>query len=126
MALANTQYESIMRSYGEKQAKARRELDARLERIEESVPELSALERSITALQAGKVRASIEGDAAKLKELTEALTAAQRERSALLAARGISPADLEPVYECPDETLLCAIHLPEYIATYMYAGLSCP
>ena len=102
MALANTQYESIMRSYGEKQAKARRELDARLERIEESVPELSALEHSITALQAGKVRASIEGDAAKLKELTEALTAAQRERSALLAARGISPADLEPVYECPD------------------------
>lgn len=102
MSLANTQYDAIMRSYGEKQARSRRDLTERLERIQSSIPELTEAERSITALQADKVRAAIEGDAAKLAELKKKLADAQERKFALLNAHGVAAADLEPAYECPD------------------------
>lgn len=102
MSLANTQYDSIMRSYGEKQAKARRELSERLVRIHKEIPELAEAESAVTALQAGKVRAAIEGDVPKLRALEAELAGAQKQRLSLLKAHGIMPADLESAYECPD------------------------
>lgn len=102
MSLANTQYDSIMRSYGEKQARARRELARRLEQLQAEIPELSEADRTVTSLQAAKVRAAIEGDTRTLADLDRQLALARQQRLALLEARHLSPADLEPVYECAD------------------------
>ena len=62
MALSNIQYDSIMRSYAEKQANARRNLEERLSDIEKQIPALARFDEAIASLQAEKVRAAIEGN----------------------------------------------------------------
>lgn len=102
MSLMNTQYESIMRSYAQRQADDRQALEARLEKIEQEIPSLAETERSITALQAARVRCSIEGDRAKRTSLDEELSLLTQERLKLLREHGYTEADLEPSYTCPD------------------------
>lgn len=102
MSLSNTQYDSIMRSYAERQANARRDLEERLEIIQKQIPALSRFDEAIAALQGEKVRAAIEGRTADKENAARTLEQLRRERLELLAAHGVTPADLEPVYECPD------------------------
>ena len=64
MSLSNTQYESLLRAYADRQAGSRRELEERLERIHKQIPALSKFEEAITALQAEKLRAAIEANTA--------------------------------------------------------------
>lgn len=101
MPLMNTQYDSIMRMYAQRQAKSRQDLEERLERIYQKVPELTGLDKKISACQAARVRAAVDGEASR-RQLTEQLSALQQQKQELLRARGINPRDLEPVYSCPD------------------------
>jgi len=98
----NTQYDSIMRSYAQRQARSRRELSERLEQIEKEIPQLTELNASITALQAKKVRLAIEGNKAEQEAAGRELTSLQARRRELLSGHGYRPSDLEPVYTCPD------------------------
>lgn len=50
MALSNSQYDSIIRIYDERQLAHRRERDARLADVREALPEYEALEREESAL----------------------------------------------------------------------------
>ena len=102
MPLINTQYDSIMREYARRQARSRQELEERLARIHRELPALSSLEDEITACQAGKVRAAVSQDRKQAEALDAALQELVRKREALLAAHGLKPSDLEPVYACPD------------------------
>ena len=102
MPLINTQYDSIMREYARRQTRSRQELEERLVRIHQEIPELLPLEEAITACQAGKVRAAVSQDSGKLKELDAQLRDLQNKRAVLLSEHRLGPADLEPVYTCPD------------------------
>ena len=102
MPLINTQYDSIMREYARRQARSRQELEERLARIHRELPALSSLEDEITACQAGKVRAAVSQDRKQAEALDAALQELVRKRESLLAAHGLKPSDLEPVYACPD------------------------
>ena len=102
MPLINTQYDSIMREYARRQTSSRQELEERLARIHEQVPELSPLEESITGCQAEKVRAAVSQDRGRMAELEEEIRRLSDRRTALLAEHGLSLSDLEPVYGCPD------------------------
>ena len=102
MPLINIQYDSIMREYARRQARSRHELEERLARIHRELPALSSLEDEITACQAGKVRAAVSQDRKQAETLDAALQELVRKREALLAAHGLKPSDLEPVYACPD------------------------
>lgn len=102
MPLVNTQYDSIMREYARRQIRSRQELEERLTRIHQEIPELLPLEEAITACQAGKVRAAVSQDSGQLKELNVQLRDLQNRRTALLSEHRLAPADLEPVYTCPD------------------------
>lgn len=102
MPLTNIQYDSMMRSYARLQAENRRELEERLNQIHRQIPELAGLEDSITALQAKKVRLSIEGDEEALTHSKEALAHLKERRLELLSAYGYTLEDLEPDYTCPD------------------------
>ena len=62
MPLMNAQYDSIMRLYARRQADSRRELEERLERIQNEIPELRELDSLLTGLYAGKARAAVQGD----------------------------------------------------------------
>lgn len=101
MSLMNTQYDSIMRMYAARQADGRRELEERLGQIHREIPELSPLEAEITACQARKVRAAVEGGSAR-QEAEAELSGLQAQRAALLAAHDLTEASLEPRYVCPD------------------------
>lgn len=102
MPLLNTQYDSIMRSYAQLQANARREQEERIQKIQQELPAFSELEAHITALQAEKVRAAIEGRREDQRALEERLSGQITRREALLASHGYNSADLEPKYHCPD------------------------
>ncbi len=101
MALLNTQYETIMRIYAQRRSDARRKQEERLNKIQQQIPELSALESSITALQARKVRAAIEGNSQAKASAEEELLSLLEQRRHLLAFHGYSLTDLEPTYACP-------------------------
>ena len=102
MPLINTQYDSIMREYARRQTRSRQELEERLARIHEQIPELSSLEESMTGFQAEKVRAAVSQDRGRMAELEEEIRRLSDRRTALLAEHGLSLSDLEPVYGCPD------------------------
>lgn len=102
MPLLNAQYDAIMRSYAQKQAASRRELEERLAHIQKQIPELSSLEASLASLRARKVRAAIEGGQKELVQLNQEIAQLCDTRERLLQEHGYSPADLSPSYNCPD------------------------
>lgn len=102
MPLMNNQYEAILRTYADRQAQNRRELDERLARIQKQIPSLAALEASLASLQAEKVRSAIEEDREQRARLESEIALLQEERKGLLEAAGYTLRDLEPTYRCPD------------------------
>ncbi len=102
MPLMNAQYDSIMRLYARRQADSRRELEERLERIQNEIPELRELDSLLTGLYAGKARAAVEGDSKAKDALEEEISGVSARRRALLEERGYSPSDLAPSFLCPD------------------------
>lgn len=102
MPLMNTQYDTIMRSYANKQAISRRELEERLSHIQKQIPELSSLESSLISLRAQKVRAAIEGDPEKQGALEGELAKLLTLQEELLQKHGYTLEDLAPSYSCPD------------------------
>lgn len=102
MALTNTQYESIIREYEEKQNRNRHEMERRLTVVRNAIPEYADLEDAIPSLSASFTKRLIDGEENARAELSESLRDLSRQKSSLLSAYGF-PADyLEPVYECPD------------------------
>lgn len=102
MALTNTQYETIIREYEEKQNRSRYELERRLSRIRIAIPEYAALEDAAASLSASFTKRLIDGDKNARRELSEALEKIRSQKKELLVSKGFSPDYLEPVYECPD------------------------
>lgn len=102
MPLMNVQYDAIMRSYANKQAISRRELEERIANIQKQIPELSSLESSLASLQAEKARAAIEGDPERKNDLERELAKLIATREKLLQEHGYTLADLNPTYSCPD------------------------
>ncbi len=102
MALTNTQYESIIRKYEEKQTKNRHLLEVRLSRIRQDYPEYEALEDMSASLSSSFTERLIDGEEGAKQELSYSLKALRQEKKNFLLKKGF-PADyLEPVYECPD------------------------
>lgn len=102
MALTNSQYDQIMRSYEAKQRTARLDLEEKKNSIYAAVPALKELEDQIASFSVRQARLLLEGDARALDTLKDQLAKARKKRSDLLTQAGFSPEDLMPVYECPD------------------------
>lgn len=101
MALTNSQYDEIMRAYGAKQTRSRRELDRRTAEVTLRLPEYSRLSSQIGALAADSARASIHGNSSELDGIRVSINEIKNRMNTLLTDAGF-PADyLEPVYECP-------------------------
>ncbi len=102
MALNNSQYDTIIRTYEQKQLHTRNIMDKRYETVYEQLPELRDVHQSISALSVKQARKLLEGDESALQQLKSQIRALSEKGKSLLLSGGF-PADyLEPVYECKD------------------------
>ena len=102
MALNNSQYDTIIRSYEQKQLHNRNILDKRYETAYERLPELKKIHQAISELSVKQARKLLEGDDNALAELRAQIKTLSKQSKDLLANGGF-PADyLEPVYDCAD------------------------
>jgi DNA replication protein DnaC len=102
MALTNSQYDTIMRTYEEKQRAARLRQEEIREHIYQELPALKSMDEQIASFSVRQARLLLDGDDGALDTLKDQLQKAREKRADLLAGAGYSPSDLEPVYECPD------------------------
>ena len=100
MALTNSQYNTIMKTYEEKQLAARHALDKRQEFVNKTIPEYQKISAEISSLSVEHASRLLDGDALAMTELKETLTRLRDAKKQLLLSAGL-PADyLELKYEC--------------------------
>lgn len=102
MPLNNNQYDSIIRTYEEKQNKNRYLLEERRRYVYQKIDGYKELADSIASISVQQGRKLLSGDETALTELRRLLRELSEAKNGLLLSAGL-PADyLEPVYDCPD------------------------
>ena len=102
MALTNSQYNTIMKSYEEKQLTGRRALDERQAVINREIPEHQELSARISSLSIECAARLLDGDESALAELKETIARLHDTKRLLLLSKGFSSDYLELKYTCPD------------------------
>lgn len=102
MPLTNSQYDTILRSYEDRQTKNRHLLSLRTAKVYEQVEGYKELEASVSSISVECGKRMLSGDEAALSELKDRLHTLSEHKKQLLVSAGL-PADyLEPIYDCPD------------------------
>lgn len=102
MALNNSQYDAIIRTYEQKQLHNRNVLDKHYEIAYAKLPNLQKIHQSMSELSVKQARKLLEGDDNALQELKAQIKELSKQAKALLVAGGFPANYLEPVYDCPD------------------------
>lgn len=102
MALNNSQYDTILRTYEQKQLHNKNILDKRMETVYNDVPEIVETNRQISFLSVQQGRKLLEGDENALSELKLQIRELSNRKKTLLVEAGYPANYLEPVYDCPD------------------------
>lgn len=101
MGLSNSQYESIMRSYQERQLLEKRRLDARTEEVYSRIPAVRELNAEMGQAALRAARARLEGDPDAQKKLRETIADLTEQREVLLRSAGYPEDYLKMRYGCP-------------------------
>lgn len=102
MALSNSQYNSIMRIYYQKQLHNKHELDRRTEEVYAKIPAIKEMNDGIGAAALTSAKLLLSGDTDATKRLRGHIAGRAEERQVLLRSYGY-PADyLEMHYDCGD------------------------
>ena len=102
MSLTNSQYNTIMKTYEEKQLAARRNLDYRQELVNKTIPEYQELSSKISSLSVEHASKLLDGDTSALAEFKKTIASLREKKAQLLTNAGF-PADyLELKYVCSD------------------------
>ncbi len=100
MPLSNSQYNSIIRSYEEKQRNVRLNVERRTDEIYTKIPAYEELAKQVSVVSIEQSKKMLMGDTSAIPQLKEKLNALANEKARLLAEYGY-PADyLEPHYTC--------------------------
>ncbi|MDE6185322.1 MAG: ATP-binding protein, partial [Lachnospiraceae bacterium] len=102
MALNNSQYETIMREYEDRQTKNRHLVEQRTNEVYQNVEGYRALSESIAAISVSQGKKLLDGDEYALEELRESIRNLSSMKEQLLTSAGYPSDYLEPVYNCPD------------------------
>ena len=102
MALNNSQYDTIIRTYEKKQLQTRNTLDKRYATVCQQVPEYLKVQQRISELSVQQARKLLEGDDNALHELKLQIKELSETAKKLLLDHGFSKDYLEPVYTCKD------------------------
>lgn len=101
MPLTNSQHQTLMRMYEEKQQRSRDLLNHHFAKVYAAIPEIAEIDASISDCSVRQARKLLEGDDGAIAELKQDIAQLASRRKALLLEGGF-PADyLEPTYECP-------------------------
>lgn len=102
MALSNSQYDSIMRIYNQKQLQNKHELDRRTSEVYEKIPAIREINDAVGASALLRARQLLSGDTSAVHKLRETIAQLKEERQVLLKSHGY-PADyLDMRHECQD------------------------
>ncbi len=102
MALSNSQYDTIIREYENRQTRNRHLLEERTAYVYQHVDGYRELAESVAALSVSQGKKLLEGDDNALEDLKASISRLSAMKAELLSAAGL-PADyLAPVYDCPD------------------------
>lgn len=101
MPLNNTQYDSIIRTYQDKQNKNRRTARNRLAYVYEHIDGYKELDEAVSSVAVAQGRKLLEGDETAMDELRTRLHDLSLRKVALLAAAGLPEDYLAPIYDCP-------------------------
>lgn len=102
MALTNSQYNTIIRDYEDRQTKNRHILEERKAYVYEHVDGYRELDESIASISVSQGKKLLLGDDYALEELKDTLRGLTSMKENLLLSAGL-PADyLSPIYDCPD------------------------
>ena len=102
MALSNSQYDHLMRTYEQKQLDNEFQLRKRYEKAYALIPELEEVDHSISSLSVKKARLLLDGDQTALSSLKSELKELSARKPTLLKAHGLPANYLELHYQCPD------------------------
>lgn len=102
MTLNNTQYNTIIRIYEERQNKNRHILDQRRADVYANVDGYRELDESIASISVEQGKKLLSGDVGALDELKRLLKELSDSKASLLAAAGFPNDYLEPIYDCAD------------------------
>ena len=95
MALSNSQYDHLMRTYEQKQLDNEFQLRKRYEKAYALIPELEEVDHSISSLSVKKARLLLDGDQTALSSLKSELKELSARKPALLKAHGLPANYLE-------------------------------
>ena len=101
MALTNTQYNSIMREYEERQTKNRHLLEERTARVYRQVDGYRALCDCVASLSVSEGKKLLEGDTNALENLKSSIASLSLRKEQLLSSRTFRPRCLQPEYLIP-------------------------
>jgi len=102
VALNNSQYDTIIRTYEHKQLHNHNELNKRYTNAYEKLPALKEIHQTISTLSVGQARKLLEGDDNALTQLKVQIKELSDKAKALLVSGGFPEDYLEPHYECVD------------------------
>ena len=102
MGLTNSQYDSIMRTYEQRQLHNKDILYARYKEVYENLPALKEIDESISSLGVRQARRLLNGDEGAVASFRTELAGLIRRKERMLAESGYPQDYLEPVYQCPD------------------------
>ncbi|MGL5435954.1 MAG: ATP-binding protein [Lachnospiraceae bacterium] len=100
MALSNSQYNAVMREYGQQQFRNKYEQDNRIAEVYEKVPGIRAVDENVVTSSAACARRILAGDTGARAALRNELAELKAQKHELLKAAGF-PADyMEMQYRC--------------------------
>ena len=95
MALSNSQYDHLMRTYEQKQLDNEFQLRKRYEKAYALIPELEEMDHSISSLSVKKARLLLDGDQTALSSLKSEIEELSAQKPALLKSHGLPANYLE-------------------------------
>ncbi len=102
MALTNSQYDALMRTYNDKQFRNQFLTEQRKEEVYHSLPQLKSIDDQIASVSVASVRSQLTGDVTRAEALKNDLHRLLQQKEQLLTDGGYALDYLEPDYSCPD------------------------
>ena len=102
MALRNSQYDTLIRAYNQKQLKNRHELKLRTQRIYSQIPRIEEISQEIATVSVAEAKELLRGNEHALARLRAKLADLSEERTILLLRYGYPKDYLTLPCDCPD------------------------
>lgn len=102
MALSNSQYDQLMRTYEQRQLDVVHQMQERYARVSKAIPEFKEIDDAISSCSVKQARLLLNGNASALADLKEEIHQLSAKKKELLVSHGYPAHYLEPHYLCPD------------------------